>query len=115
MVKEDAPGLLRKRLMMPSWKGEQITFSGNTDCYQPIERKLQLTRRCLEVMTEFRNPVWIISKNSLVTRDIDLLAPLAQINAVGTTISVTSLDNDLCGDLDRVPRGRRRAWRRLQN
>src|SRR5213078_1240501 len=68
---------LRRELMAKSWKPVTLSFSGVTDCYQPIERKLKLTRRCLEVCAEFRNPVGIITKNALVARDIDLLASLA--------------------------------------
>src|SRR6185436_989352 len=73
MVKENAPDLLRKELSSARWKPQVLVMSGVTDCYQPIERKLQVTRRCLAVLAEFRNPVAIITKNHLVTRDIDLL------------------------------------------
>src|SRR6266566_6156749 len=73
LVKEDAPGLLRRELMSPKWEPQVIAISGVTDAYQPIERRLQLTRRCLEVLAEFRNPVVIITKNELVTPDIDPL------------------------------------------
>src|SRR6187399_2400030 len=65
LVKEDAPALLRKELMLPKWEPKVVVLSGNTDCYQPIEKKLKLTRRCLEVLVEFRNPVAIITKNAL--------------------------------------------------
>ena len=81
MVKEDAPELLREELSSPKWKPQVIFMSGVTDCYQPVERKLKLTRRCLEVLAEFRNPVFIVTKNHLVTRDIDLLSELARHNA----------------------------------
>ena len=77
MVKENAPELLRRELSSPKWKPQLLAMSGVTDCYQPIERKLQLTRRCLAVLAEFRNPVCIITKNFLVTRDLDLLGELA--------------------------------------
>jgi DNA repair photolyase len=100
IVKETAPELLRAELMKPKWKPEAITVSGNTDCYQPIERKLQITRRCLEVMAEFRNPVAIITKNRLVTRDKDILSDLARDHAVKVFISVTTLDPKLCGKLE---------------
>ena len=73
MVKEDAPELLRNELSSPKWKPQVVALSGNTDCYQPVEKKKQLTRRCLEVFLDFRNPVVIITKNHLVTRDIDIL------------------------------------------
>jgi DNA repair photolyase len=70
-------------------------MSGVTDCYQPVERKLKITRGCLEVLAEFRNPVGIVTKNALVARDLDLLAELAQHNAVVVFVSVTTLDTDL--------------------
>ena len=95
MVKERAPELLRAELSSPKWQPEVIVMSGVTDCYQPVERKLQLTRRCLEVLAEFRNPVAIITKNALVTRDIDILAELARHQCVSVCLSVTTLDNDL--------------------
>ena len=71
--KENAPELLRREMSSPKWKPQTLAMSGVTDCYQPIERKLQLTRRCLAVLAEFRNPVGLITKNFLVTRDLDLL------------------------------------------
>src|SRR6516162_6899300 len=80
LVKEDAPVLLRRELSSPRWEPQVIAISGVTDSYQPIERRLQLTRRCLEVLVEFRNPVVIITKNELVTRDIDLLGELAKVD-----------------------------------
>jgi DNA repair photolyase len=99
-VKQEAPKLLREKFMSRSWKGEQITISGNTDCYQPVERRFKLTRACLEVMAEFRNPVSMITKNALVTRDIDVLSEMAAWNGAYVFISITTLDNDLCGDLE---------------
>jgi len=95
MVKEDAPELLRKELMSPKWQPQVIFMSGVTDCYQPVEAKLKLTRRCVEVLAEFRNPVFIITKNHLVTRDIDLLSGLAQFNAAMVWLSITTLDPEL--------------------
>ena len=95
LVKENAPELLRAELSSPKWIPEPLGLSGVTDCYQPIERKLGLTRRCLEVLREFRNPCFVITKNALVTRDIDLLGELAGHGAVGVTLSITSLDRDL--------------------
>jgi DNA repair photolyase len=95
MVKENAPKLLREELSSPKWKPQVIAMSGVTDCYQPIERKLKLTRGCLEVLAEFRNPVGIVTKNFLVTRDIDLLAELARHNAAAVYISITTLDTEL--------------------
>ena len=95
MVKEDAPELLRKELLSPKWRPQVIVMSGVTDCYQPVERKLKLTRRCLEVLLDFRNPVGIITKNFLVTRDIDVLGELAKYQCASVCLSVTTLDNDL--------------------
>src|SRR5689334_7271310 len=76
MVKEDAPELLRRELASPRWQPQVLGLSGVTDPYQPVERRLRLTRRCLEVLTDFRNPVGIVTKNHLVTRDLDLLCDL---------------------------------------
>jgi DNA repair photolyase len=92
MVKEDAPELLRAELMSPKWQPQMLAISGVTDCYQPIERKMRLTRRCLEVLVEFRNPVGIVTKNFLVTRDIDLLKQLAAVNTAAVFVSITTLD-----------------------
>ena len=109
MVKEDAPELLRNELSSRKWKPQVIVMSGVTDCYQPIERKLKITRRCLEVLAEFRNPVAIITKNALITRDIDVLASLARDNAVAVNVSVTTLDPTLTPKLEpRAPLPRAR-------
>jgi len=82
MVKDDAPELLRRTLASPRWSPEVVALSGDTDCYQPVERRLGLTRRCLEVFADFRNPVSVITKAALVTRDVDLLGALAAIGAL---------------------------------
>lgn len=95
LVKEDAPELLRAELSSPRWKPQTLIVSGVTDPYQPLERRLRLTRRCLEVLAEFRNPVSVTTKNCLVTRDLDLLGELAAHRAVAVTLSVTTLDDDL--------------------
>lgn len=95
MVKEDAPELLRKELSSPKWKPQVLAMSGVTDCYQPVEKKRELTRRCLEVLLEFRNPVVIVTKNYLVTRDVDILSELARFHCAGVTISLTTLDPKL--------------------
>ena len=100
MVKENAPELLRRELSKPKWKPQELAMSGVTDCYQPIERKLQLTRRCLAVLAEFRNPVSIITKNFLVTRDLDYLRELAAVQAVHVNISITTLDSELARKLE---------------
>jgi DNA repair photolyase len=95
MVKHDAAKLLRQELMKPRYKPQVVALSGVTDCYQPLERKLRITRQVLEVLTEFRNPVQIITKNHLVTRDVDLLSELARHNAVSVAVSINSLDVEL--------------------
>ena len=95
LVKEDAPELLRKELASRRWKPKILAISGVTDPYQPIERRLELTRRCLEVLAEFRNPVMIVTKNQLVARDVDLFKQLAEHRAVAVFVSVTTLDSDL--------------------
>jgi len=95
MVKESAPELLRAELASKRWQPRVIAMSGVTDCYQPVERRLKLTRRCLEVLAEFRNPVAIVTKNNLVARDIDVLSRLAHHQAVAVFISVTTLDSEL--------------------
>src|SRR4051794_2502535 len=94
-VKEDAPALLRKELSAKTWEPQTVSISGVTDPYQPVERRLRLVRRCLEVLLEFRNPVGIITKNHNVTQDIELLAQLAKLNAAAVYVSVTTLDAGL--------------------
>src|ERR1700690_755682 len=100
MVKENAPELLRRELSSPKWKPQVLAMSGVTDCYQPVERRLQLTRRCLAVLAEFRNPVSIITKNYLVTRDLDILRELAAHHAVTVHLSINSLDGELARKLE---------------
>ncbi len=95
IVKPHAASLLRKELSAKRWKPQTIAISGVTDCYQPIERKLRLTRSCLEVLAECRNPVGIITKNNLVTRDIDLFQELARYQAVVVILSITTLRTEL--------------------
>jgi len=95
MVKEDAPELLRQELSSRAWKPQLVALSGNTDCYQPQEKKLEITRKMLKVMVQYRHPVSIISKNSLVLRDLDLLQDLASSNLVHVYISITTLNEDL--------------------
>ncbi|MGH8071114.1 MAG: PA0069 family radical SAM protein [Candidatus Entotheonellia bacterium] len=95
LVKADAPELLHRELSSPRWKPQVLAISGVTDPYQPIERRLQLTRRCLRVLADFRNPVVIITKNHLVTRDADLLGELARHDAARVFLSITSLDGSL--------------------
>ncbi len=91
LVKKNAPDLLDKLLRSKSWKPKTILFSGNTDCYQPIERKLEITRQCLEVMLKWKHPVGIITKNALVLRDLDILKELAELNLISINISINTL------------------------
>jgi DNA repair photolyase len=100
MVKARAPELLRKELSSPKWKPQLVAMSGVTDCYQPAERRFRLTRRCLEVFAEFRNPVAIVTKNFLITRDLDVLGELAKFRAVQVFISLTTLDATLTPKLE---------------
>lgn len=116
MVKEDAAQLLREELSSPRWKPQVIAVSGATDAYQPVEREKQITRGCLRVLAEFRNPVVVVTKNHLVTRDIDLLAELAKVRAAAVFVSVTSLDEALARVMEpraSAPRLRLRAIREL--
>jgi DNA repair photolyase len=100
LVKERAPELLRQELSRPRWRPRTVGMSGVTDCYQPAERHFKLTRRCLEVFAEFRNPVAVITKNFLVTRDLDYLAELARHDCAVVNVSVTTLDSELAGNLE---------------
>ena len=115
-VKEDAPELLRKHLSSPKWEPKVLAMSGVTDPYQPVERRLGITRRCLEVLAEFRNPVVIITKNHLVTRDIDLLQRLALDHAAMVNLSVTTLRRSLQRVMEprtSIPQKRLEAIRKL--
>lgn len=100
LVKEKAPELLRRKLNSPRWTPRPVAMSGVTDPYQPIERQLRLTRGCVEAFADFRNPVSIVTKNHLVTRDIDLLASLARVHAALVMISFSTLDPELARVLE---------------
>ena len=100
IVKENAAELLRKKLSSASWKVAPLALSGNTDCYQPIEKKLELTRSILEVLWELRHPVNIVTKNALILRDIDILKKMALHNLVKVTISLNTLDDRLRQKMD---------------
>jgi DNA repair photolyase len=116
VVKRDAPQLFREFLSKKNWKPEPITFSGVTDCYQPAEREFRLTRQCLEVALECRQPVSIVTKNALVLRDLEILQQLAADNLVHIFLSITSLDPELARDMEprtSVPPARLRAVRML--
>lgn len=109
MIKQRAPELLRQELSSPRWEPKVLALSGVTDCYQPVEKRLKLTRRCLEVLLEFRNPAAIVTKNFLVTRDIDILRELARYDCAAVFISLTTLDQKLSGLME--PRASRPARR----
>lgn len=100
LVKLHAAELLRAELSAKSWKPQVLNLSGVTDCYQPIERKLGITRACLRVLMEFRNPAFVVTKNHLVVRDIDLLGELARFDAAGVAISITTLSATLAQKLE---------------
>lgn len=109
LVKKRAPEILKQKLQSKKWKPYPIMFSGNTDCYQPAEKKYKLTRQMLEVLWQFRHPVSIITKSSLILRDLDLLADLAKLKLVKVAISLTSLDESLRQKLEpRTASGRKR-------
>lgn len=109
LYKNKAPQLLEEQLKNKRWKAKTIMLSGNTDCYQPIERALKITRKMLEVFWKYRHPVGIITKNSLVLRDLDILEKLAAHNLVRVAISITTLDEKLRSLLEprTVPASRR--------
>lgn len=100
MVKMEAASLLHKVLESKHWVPQMVAFSGNTDCYQPVERKLALTRACLEVFLQFRNPVGLITKNSLILRDRDILRDMAGFNLIHVMVSITTLDPELARKME---------------
>ncbi len=111
LVKHELPELLRAALSAKSWKPQTIGISGVTDAYQPIERKLELTRRALAVLADFRNPCSIITKSQLVARDTDVLHELARHDAVSVTISLTTLDPELARRMEpRAAQPKARLW-----
>jgi len=100
VAKERAPELLEWELARKSWTPRPLACSGVTDCYQPMERELRITRGCLEVLREFRHPVGIVTKNALVLRDLEILAGLASHRCAKVVLSITSLDPELAGKLE---------------
>lgn len=117
LVKAGAPDLLRKAFMSPRWQPQTVALSGNTDCYQPVERRLRITRRTLEVFREFRNPVSIVTKSALITRDVDILVDLAAHGAVEVMLSVTTLQAELARRMEpwaALPRSRLDTVRTLR-
>lgn len=95
MIKHNAPELLRKQFDKPKWKPYPFMLAGNTDCYQPVERKTKLTRQLLEICLEYKHPVSIITKNSLILRDLDILVQLAAYKLLHVNISITTLNEEL--------------------
>lgn len=109
VVKYDAPDLLRKALADQKWKPQTLVMSGVTDPYQPVEKRLEITRKCIQVLAECKHPLVIITKNYLVTRDIDYLSELAEINASRVVLSITSLDKGITDKMEpRTSRPRKR-------
>ncbi len=100
IVKRNAPELLRQLFRSKSWQPAPIMISGNTDCYQPVERQLRLTRQLLQICLEHGNPVSILTKNALVLRDLDVLRPMAERRLVHVGLSVTTLDENLRRQLE---------------
>ncbi|WP_430467038.1 PA0069 family radical SAM protein [Winogradskyella ouciana] len=94
LVKKTAPNLLEAHLKKKNWKAHPIVMSGNTDCYQPAEKKFELTRQCLEVFLKYKHPTAIITKNALILRDLDLLKALAKDNLISVNVSITSLSEE---------------------
>ena len=115
-AKHDAVKLLRRELARRNYKPETISLGSNTDIYQPIERKLRLTRGILETLAECRHPLWMITKATMIERDLDLLADLAGDNLVNVSISITSLDGNLTRTLEpraASPKARLRSIEKL--
>lgn len=94
LYKANAPELLERKLKSRNWEAKNIMFSGNTDCYQPIEKKLEITRKMLLVLLKLKHPVSIITKNSLILRDLDILKEMAEMNLLRVSISITSLSEE---------------------
>ena len=118
MVKRDAAKLLEKEFSKKSWVPQSVMFSGNTDCYQQAERKLGITRECLEVFLKFRNPAGMITKNALILRDLDLLKQLAELHLVTAAISITTLNRELSRKMEprtSVPAQRLETIEKLSN
>ncbi len=95
LVKKNCVELLEKKLQSSRWQANTIVLSGNTDCYQPVEKKLKITRQLLQTFLKFKHPVGVITKNALIQRDIDILRELADDNLVQVHLSITSLDEEV--------------------
>ena len=116
MVKHEAPQLLRHELQSPKWQPDIISIAGNTDCYQPLEKRLELTRSCLQVLLQHRNPAAIITKSALVLRDLELLQAMQQHHLIAVMISITTLDANLARRLEpraALPQQRLNALKQL--
>jgi DNA repair photolyase len=100
LVKMAAPELLAQALSADSWQPQLVALSGNTDCYQPVEKQLRLTRKCLKVFLQHRNPVGIITKNALVLRDLDILGAMVSFNIIRVVVSITTLDGRLASRME---------------
>ncbi|PSR53557.1 radical SAM protein [Adhaeribacter arboris] len=100
IIKHNAPEALAAQLENPKWRVLPLMLAGNTDCYQPIEQKMQLTRRMLQVLLEYRHPVSIITKNALILRDLDILTQLDKLNLLHVNISLTTLNEELRSRLE---------------
>ncbi|HSO38820.1 MAG TPA: PA0069 family radical SAM protein [Labilithrix sp.] len=100
MVKKNAAELLREAFDKKSWKGEHVVFSGITDCYQPLEAKLEITRRCLEVCVEYRNPAGFITKSPIIERDLDLLVELTRVASCRVSVSIPFWDPDVARGIE---------------
>jgi DNA repair photolyase len=118
LVKRDAARLLADAFEERKWQGERILFSGNTDCYQPLEHRLGLTRACLEVCLRYRNPISVITKSNLVERDVALIADLSRVVGARVTLSIPYFDKDLARAIEPgapTPARRLRAMRTLHD
>ncbi|HJW27909.1 MAG TPA: PA0069 family radical SAM protein, partial [Saprospiraceae bacterium] len=100
LIKREAPQLLAKKLASPKWVPSPIMLSGNTDCYQPIEAKLKITRQILEILERFQHPVGIITKSALILRDIDIISRMAEKRLVSVAVSINTLDESLRRQLE---------------
>jgi len=115
VIKPKAPELLREAFERRSWAGELVMFSGVTDCYQPLEQKLALTRGCLEVCVEYRNPAAVITKSPIIERDLDLLVELGRVARCRVTVSIPFWNPEYAKAMEpfvTTPARRRRSWRR---
>jgi DNA repair photolyase len=100
VIKQDAAALLRQAFLKPSWDGELVIFSGNTDCYQPLEAAWGLTRACLEVCADFRNPVGVITKSVLILRDLDLFRRLSDEASARVYFSIPFSSNEMARKIE---------------